>query len=131
MESTNYLFIYGTLLPEISGRMSQWMAKNSEVICSGSIPGNLYLISDYPAAVYDIYSSDCVIGLIVELPNKKDCFSILDSYEGKEYQRTIRHVTGNDSIERMCWMYLYNRPINNLQLISTGNYVEFVKTAKN
>lgn len=131
MESTNYLFIYGTLLPEISGRMSKWMAKNSEVICSGSIPGFLYLISDYPAAIYDNETSDCVQGLIVELPNKVHCFSILDSYEGKEYLRTINHVTGKDSIERMCWMYLYNRPINNLQLISTGNYVEFVKKTKN
>lgn len=131
MEPNNYLFIYGTLLPEISGRMSKWMAKNSEVICSGSIPGNLYLISDYPAAVYDIDSSKCVQGLIVELPNKKDCFSILDSYEGDEYIRTVNYVTGKDSIARMCWMYLYNRPINNLQLITTGNYVEFVKTTKN
>ncbi len=130
MESTKYLFIYGTLLPEISGRMSKWLAKNSEVICHGSIPGYLYLISDYPAAIYDNETSDYVQGLIVELQNKEDCFSLLDAYEGKEYLRTINNVTGKDSIERTCWMYLYNRPINNLQLILTGNYVEFVKTRK-
>jgi gamma-glutamylcyclotransferase (GGCT)/AIG2-like uncharacterized protein YtfP len=136
MESTNFLFIYGTLLPGIPGKMSKWLAKNSKVICEGSVQGNLFMVSDYPAAVYDLNSNHLVKGMIVELIKKDYCFSVLDSYEGisetwnvsDEYLRVLRPVLGLDSIVRMCWIYVYNHSTSGLEPILTGDYKEYIKS---
>ena len=92
------------------------------------------MVSEYPAAIYNRESSGCVYGLIVELADTEGCFSVLDSYEGvgeqkkidDEYERVLKPVTGDDSAGRMCWMYLYNRSVDGLKYIPSGNYVEYI-----
>ena len=138
MKSTKYLFVYGTLLPEIPGKMSKWLEKNSKIICRGFIPGYLYMVSDYAAAIYDEHAPGLIKGLIVELDDDKFCFSVLDLFEGvskttdidDEYIRALKPVAGDDSIIRLSWMYLYNRSIENLQPIIHGNFREFLHSEK-
>ena len=135
MGTVNLLFIYGTLLPEFANDMSEWLTRNSKIVCVGSIPGNLYLVSDYPAAIYDVGSTGCVHGLIVALDDTDGCFSVLDSYEGvgetrskdDEYKRILKPVKGEDNLVRMCWIYLYNQNNKKLEHISSGNYVGYTK----
>ena len=135
MNNSNFLFVYGTLLPGLSGVMSDWLSKNSRIVCRGSIPGKLYLISDYPAAIYEPFSENFVTGWIVELNDISECFNTLDGYEGigmnddlgDEYLRTVHPVRGEDSTLRLCWMYLYRHSTDHLSLIENGDFYEFVK----
>jgi gamma-glutamylcyclotransferase (GGCT)/AIG2-like uncharacterized protein YtfP len=139
MNSTDYLFIYGTLLPETKTELSEWLSLHSSVVCRGSITGKLFMISNYPAAIFDLKASSNVFGQVVKMLDRNKCFHILDEYEGispdwkttDEYYRTIKPVQCADQITRECWMYLYNLPTSHLKEIPSGNFPNYLSTSNN
>jgi gamma-glutamylcyclotransferase (GGCT)/AIG2-like uncharacterized protein YtfP len=133
MTGTNLLFIYGTLLPVFNNSWSNWLKSNSEPITEGYMPGLLYLISDYPGALYFPEISSKVMGLVLRLNNAKHVLQKIDEYEEADerygefavFKREIVDIYGLDGIVRKCWVYLYNRNVDNLKQLVSGDYITY------
>jgi gamma-glutamylcyclotransferase (GGCT)/AIG2-like uncharacterized protein YtfP len=131
---SDYLFVYGTLLKDFESYMSKFLEKNSEFIGTGYFNGKLFEISWYPGAVLSSVPTDKVFGHIFKILNKEKTFQILDNYEGmrdtsehsNEYKRELidSYFDSNEPIKT--WVYVYIRSIENLKLISSGNYLNRV-----
>lgn len=132
---SDYLFVYGTLLKDFESYMSKFLEKNSEFIGTGYFNGKLFEISWYPGAVLSSVPTDKVFGHIFKILNKEKTFQILDNYEGmrdtsehpNEYKRELidSYFDSNEPIKT--WVYVYIRSIENLKLISSGNYLNRVE----
>jgi gamma-glutamylcyclotransferase (GGCT)/AIG2-like uncharacterized protein YtfP len=130
---TNLLFIYGTLLPVFDNSWRDWLKNNAEPITEGYMPGLLYLISDYPGALYFPEVSSKVMGLVVRMENIDYVLHKLDQYEEAderygefaEFKREIVDIYGFDGIVRKCWVYLYNRNVSDKKLLISGDYITY------
>lgn len=123
---SDFLFVYGTLLKNADNDMSDYLFKNSKYISSGFFYGKLFNVSWYPGAILSNCSDDKVFGSIFKLKDADNILKILDDYEGIDeqlYRRELINVFRDDE-ELKCWVYLYNRPITNLQQIVSGNFLE-------
>lgn len=129
-----FIFIYGTLLPEYSHPMSDWLKLHSRPVCKGAVSGELYLVDDYPGLVYLPFSGQWTKGWIVELNDPEINLQKLDLYEGigenpndeDEYRREIIPVKGDDSLWRDCWVYIFNKDPKGLKKIDSGYYPDSI-----
>jgi gamma-glutamylcyclotransferase (GGCT)/AIG2-like uncharacterized protein YtfP len=115
--SSEHLFVYGTLRPPspipLAARLS--------VVAAGSVAGRLYDFGEYPGLVETREDNQRVQGLICALPADGDMLARLDDYEGYEPQRPhgslfVRRrgeALTNDGRRLSCWVYYYNRPLQN------------------
>ena len=111
--------------------MAQWLMKQTIAVCDGYFPGDLYALDNYPAACYDSNSESLVHGVVLKYPVESTLLEKLDEYEEvgnkfespTEFQRMRVKVMGEDCIDRMCWVYLYNRPTEQLLIIKEGKYL--------
>ena len=125
------LFVYGTLL-QPGNEFGRYLAKHSRYFKSGKIKGNLYDIGAYPGLLINGGASDWVYGDIYEVDN--GTLKLIDDYEGygpqqaqpNLYIRTLKAVQTARG-ETDAWVYLYNLPVNGLQKIRSGNYLEYIK----
>ena len=133
--ATNFLFIYGTLLNS-GNEFAVYLQKNSGLYGKGKFKGRLYDIGEYPGAVEDKNEKSYIHGSIVSL-NTQDVLKLLDHYEGfgaDEAQPNlfIRKLINAETTGGVikCWAYLYNLPVDKLQLISSGDYLKYRKNKK-
>ena len=84
-------------------------------------PG-LVIGSNYPGLVY---------GEVYAFEDATNVLSILDDYEGcgnqfespDEYRREEAEVIMTDNTRLICWVYIYNRPIqNSMPKIESGRF---------
>lgn len=133
MTGTNLLFIYGTLLPVFDNAWSEWLKNNSEPVTEGYMPGLLYLVSGHPGALHFPEISSKVTGLIVRMENVTHVLQKLDEYEDAderygefaEFKREIVEIYGFDGIIRKCWVYLYNRNVDNMKQLTSGDFITY------
>lgn len=129
----DFLFVYGTLHHSIKNEMSDFLSKNSTFISDGFVNGKLLDVGDFPALVLDKNSK--VFGSVYQLKSNR-VLSILDAYEGFDeqnpteslYLRTQIEVDLTDKTNLNCWIYVYNKSTKNLQEITSGNYLEYLKS---
>lgn len=106
------------------------LANSAELRQTGTMPGLLYKVANYPAAVYMKNDTHSVKGEVYALKQPASIWTILDDYEEcspafptpHEYQRCQRLINLADGNSLLCWVYLYNRPIQDLEWIASGNY---------
>jgi gamma-glutamylcyclotransferase (GGCT)/AIG2-like uncharacterized protein YtfP len=131
----DFLFVYGTLGPSFSNTYANLLHKNSQYVGPAMLTGLLVNLGDYPAATYNQYAVTFVHGFIYNISTRKtELLKILDAYEGigadfpepQEYVRTISPVHTDYGLIP-CWTYLYNLDIHSQSLISSGNYLSFLK----
>ena len=134
----NHLFVYGTLLHPIQSNITNQLQGNSTLKGHAYIPGRLFDLGSYPGLIWDKASEYQVYGQIFSLHDPLRLIPMLDLYEGihpkspgdTEYVRVAKSVScGEEIID--CWMYLYNRPTDNLPEITSGNYLDYVKSNPN
>lgn len=133
MEDTNLLFVYGTLMRGIKSYMSKFLERNSRFIGIGYFEGRLFDLGSYPGLVKDNNSPYKVLGHIFEI-NEFAVLKQLDIYEGNptgfsedyEYVRKLANVNFNTTVLKT-WIYLYNRPVQGLKEITSGNYLGYVQ----
>jgi len=103
----------------------------------GTIKGKLYDIGEYPGAIIDTDEQYEITGAIYKLHHPQKALKILDDYEGygddqdqpNLFVRELLPVkTANGELN--CWIYLYNLPVNGLQQITSGNYLNHTKTKR-
>ena len=126
----NYLFVYGTLLPDMAPPGLRNTIARLRPVSSGSMPGRLYDMGLYPAAIYDEAARGRVSGQVFELENDDAVLRELDEYEGYApglavsslFVRLQRPITLPDGTAVNCWVYLYNRNLGEARPIPGGDY---------
>lgn len=132
IETTEFLFVYGTLLKQSNLQIASYLESNSIVVSEGSFHGVLYDIGEYPGAVFIPESKTKVHGIILQIFNPIDTLKKLDVYEEtgfefdqpNEYLRKKIPVNTINGKTMECWTYLYNHPIENKKQITSGRYFE-------
>jgi gamma-glutamylcyclotransferase (GGCT)/AIG2-like uncharacterized protein YtfP len=125
--SATYLFTYGTLTGDFNNPFAEKLRAHAFYVGKGYFPGSLYLISWFPGAVYNPESGSKVYGEIYRLTSPEIILAELDAYEdvfedekASLYLRKQIPVVAQDSLTVNCWVYVYNQPVTDLQLLSDG-----------
>jgi gamma-glutamylcyclotransferase (GGCT)/AIG2-like uncharacterized protein YtfP len=127
---TDYLFIYGTLMPSEADDEIAHIVRRLRRLGAAYVRGRLYNFGEYPGAVIDHSANTLVRGELVELPADKGILDALDKYEEfnpSKPQKSlfvrkkakIKLASGR-TVEG--WIYVYNRNPGNAPLIRGGNY---------
>jgi len=124
-----FLFVYGTLL-DPKNSVGQFLRSNAEFYDDGYFKGKLFDLGDYPGAVGSDNPEDKVYGSIFVLKNEESIFRILDEYEESgdqfpepnEFIRIKTEIVTAKNEKLHCWIYLYNRSIENLSPIKTWKF---------
>ena len=113
---SDYLFVYGTLLPGLAPAPIARAASRLLPVGEGFVRGILYDLGRYPGAVADPESNKRIAGVVAELPDDPGFLKQLDDYEGliaqspetSEFvrERQTAHLADGRRLE--CWFYCYN-----------------------
>jgi gamma-glutamylcyclotransferase (GGCT)/AIG2-like uncharacterized protein YtfP len=127
LSNMQLLFAYGSLRTPELYPMAQFLQKHARKIGTGSIPGRLYDLRAYPAAIYDPSESRQIHGAIYEISDAETIFSRLDRYESyhpeAEHESLfirIRVPVTFDGQSAECWMYQYNLPVEGFAVVDSG-----------
>ena len=128
-------FVYGTLRTDLT-RVS--IDTDVSVIGSASMQNSrMYDAGAYPAVISSDDIDDKVHGQVISYEHLDDAdwelrLHMLDQYEGVPnlYQRELVSVDLDDGESVMVWTYIYNRPIDNLLPVASGDWKEWI-TPKN
>jgi gamma-glutamylcyclotransferase (GGCT)/AIG2-like uncharacterized protein YtfP len=129
-EMRDYLFSYGTLLPQHAPDEVKSFVSKLTPYAEGSIPGILFDLGEYPGAVFDQSSSNKVFGTVFTLPREESILDEIDRYEGFDpaspstslFVRKLHAValTTGGNIE--CWVYEYNGTPAPERILVEGRY---------
>ena len=129
-DNPNYLIVYGTLRSDFVNPFSAFLQQHSRYVGDTSFPGLLFDLGTYPGATYAPDSPTQVYGSVYDMADQKQTvLAYLDDYEGvgeafdqpNEYMRTVIPVRCNNTLID-CWVYLYNHPTLEKQVIESGQY---------
>lgn len=128
---SKYLFVYGTLRMTYPHDMADFLRDHAVWVAEGRLPGRLYDVGTYPAAIYDDFSTQQIHGDLFWMHDPERVFEVLDPYEGIEdelYYRQICPVTMNMGEQLPAWVYLFNRSTHLLTEIPGGDYLDHLRT---
>jgi gamma-glutamylcyclotransferase (GGCT)/AIG2-like uncharacterized protein YtfP len=115
-----YLFVYGTLLDE-DNEFAIFMRQHCSFVKKGKFKGRLYDIGEYPGAIADDNANGYVLGSIYLMNEAPKVLNKLDDYEGfgpeqEQPNLFIRQLIDIETNTKpiLCWVYLYNRPVEGL-----------------
>jgi gamma-glutamylcyclotransferase (GGCT)/AIG2-like uncharacterized protein YtfP len=129
MGVTDRLFVYGTLMRFSSRPMARKLRERGVYAGEASYNGRLYLVADYPGIVPSGNPDEQVFGEVF-IVNDPDLMQALDRYEGcgpgarepLPYRRVVQKVRMADGAVVDAWVYVYNRPVDDLALITSGRF---------
>lgn len=134
--SNEILFTYGTLRKDADNPMQQFLIKRAIWIGEAFFRGKLFFANGHPAALPSHSQNDSIIGDIFDIGNSPDLLPKLDNYEGYKpdyreeslYIREKRRVYLKKSNQELkAWIYLFNKPVNKSEEISSGDYLQFAR----
>lgn len=126
----SHLFVYGTLRQGGDNPMHDFLARESDFIAHATWQGRLYRVDFYPGAVPSDDPAARVHGEVYRLRRPMFALADLDRYEAcgpgfaapTEYLRELHPVRLRDGREVLAWVYVYNRPVEGLELITSGDF---------
>jgi gamma-glutamylcyclotransferase (GGCT)/AIG2-like uncharacterized protein YtfP len=126
---SDFLFIYGTLVPELAPKDIAPVVRKLELIGSGSVPGTLYDLGDFPGIKLERASRKRVRGRVFRIPSKAT-LKVLDDYEEFDpkhprsslYKRKLVNVKLDNGETIRSWIYEYNRSPRPKNVIKNGMY---------
>jgi len=124
------LFVYGTLRQGGANPMHDFLAREADFLGKATCQGRLYRIDFYPGAVDSADYNDVVHGEVYRLHRPPFALAELDRYEAcgpgfanpTEYVRELRQVRLHNGHAIEAWVYIYNRPVEGLELIPGGDF---------
>ena len=132
------IFVYGTLMSSFDNPMAYLLDSNCQLVGKGTLSGKLYDTGDYPVALFEDDTDDAVIGEIHLIHPEKfqQVLNMLDKYLGyvendephSLYLRNILPIADEQGHEVPCWVYTYNKSIDDFPLIKGGDYVDYLKS---
>ncbi|WP_454802388.1 gamma-glutamylcyclotransferase family protein [Mucilaginibacter phyllosphaerae] len=133
---TDLLFVYGTLLRK-GNPFANYLLQNSNYVFAGKIKGILYDIGEYPGLIITGNNHNYVYGSIYKLRQPEENLKIIDDYEGVGLDQEQPNLYTRQSAKIIsetgavdAWVYVYNRPVDGLPIIPSGNYMEYSKQKK-
>jgi gamma-glutamylcyclotransferase (GGCT)/AIG2-like uncharacterized protein YtfP len=131
MEPINpHLFVYGTLL-DSSNNYAAYLQQHCTLLQQGKFKGRLYDMGEYPGAIADAHCEQYVYGSIYLMTEPEKVLTIIDDYEGfgAEQEQPNLFIRIQAAIETnlepvMCWVYIYNLPIEHFAQIQSGRYLK-------
>lgn len=133
-ETTNLIFVYGTLLKKEGEPLADYLRQNAAFMARGYFYGKLYEIKQYPGACLSNNKNHKVYGSIFKLNNNSDeILKKLDEYEEtgehfsspNEYVRQIIEVMTHRK-KYYCHAYIYNWETDEKKRITSGDYLRWV-----
>ena len=127
------VFFYGTLMAGFDRRRRAEMDSKLTYLGRGSIPGALFDLGLYPAAVPA--PDGQVWGEVYEMVEPATVLAVLDEIEGYRhedpdrslYLRQKADVTMPDGSRAPAWVYFYTAPLGRAPRIASGDYLEHTK----
>jgi gamma-glutamylcyclotransferase (GGCT)/AIG2-like uncharacterized protein YtfP len=127
----SHLFVYGTLLSTAGHPNGERLRAEARLIGPASIPGRLYRVGWYPGLVEAAPGDVRVQGEIYALADPALSLVWLDAYESivpgeeatSEYIRVERPVQLASGETIVTWVYLYQRDVAGLELMTDGRWV--------
>jgi gamma-glutamylcyclotransferase (GGCT)/AIG2-like uncharacterized protein YtfP len=152
-DTTDRLFVYGTLMRGFDHPMARLLSANADFLGQARCRGRLYLIKHYPGLVLSDDAADIVHGELYRLRARDELLREFDMYEAcgegfmqpTEYFRTMLKValTGGAAAASSAtateaatspetstdfsidaWTYVYNWPVDGLPRITSGRFLE-------
>jgi len=128
------IFVYGTLRRDANSEMHQLLTKYAEFVSDATYQGKLYKVDDYPGAVPSDNPNDVVQGEVYLLHQADAVLPFLDQYEEfgpefpepNEYIRLKQSIALKNGCPITAWVYVYNRSVENLELIKSANFIQTV-----
>lgn len=127
---TEYVFLYGTLLPEHAPEEIKAVVAKLRPYARGSVRGVLFDFGDYPGAVLDPRSDKNIFGTVFRLPKNSSVLDELDEYEG--FHRSALHnslfIRKRHPVRLLtgrvldCWIYEYNGKHVVAPVVANGRY---------
>lgn len=129
-----YLFVYGTLRKGLLSPMSAFLVQEADFVSEGYLQAKLYNVGRYPGAILSAVPAERVRGDVFWLRQADALFKLLDDYEEctdrheqpYEYKREVVGIVTPDETKLSAWAYLYNRPVETLLRIASGDYLQFL-----
>ena len=130
------LFVYGTLRKGHGHPMSQLLDTSAQLLGEGFFQGLLFDLGPFPVAVSTELPGQVVVGDLYLLKQGEKVLDLMDEYEGVgevldqgiAYQRVQVKVTLKDGAVHDSWIYLHTGHTNHLRPISSGDYLEYLKS---
>jgi gamma-glutamylcyclotransferase (GGCT)/AIG2-like uncharacterized protein YtfP len=102
------------------------------------MPGRLYDLGSYPAAVFDAAAPSRVLGDVWRLPAEAIILKEIDGYEGyvpdrpdqSLFVRDLQPVTMAEGAELPCWIYLYQQNLTTACQITSGDYAAWLSSQR-
>jgi gamma-glutamylcyclotransferase (GGCT)/AIG2-like uncharacterized protein YtfP len=88
----------------------------------------LYDLGAYPAILPDAVTE--VRGELYEVKDPEAVFTVLDEYEGEEYQREKAAVSKEDGTVEQAWIYVFRASVREEHRIMENDYLEYLKNKK-
>lgn len=134
----DYLFVYGTLRRDTKSEMYHLLARYAEVVDEAIYQGKLYKVDYYPGVVPSENPSDIVHGEVYRLNRPEVVLPRLDEYEecGPGFPEPTEFIRRKESLvlkkgnEVLAWIYIYNHPTDDLELIESGDLLEIGGSTK-
>ena len=130
---TDKIFVYGTLMAGFDRRRRAGIDTRMRFVGRGWIAAALYDLGLFPAAVP---APDCrVAGELYEVVDDPSVLAMLDEIEGYRpnepdtslYTRAETAVTLENGAQDVAWVYFYNAPLGQGQLIESGDYLSHLR----
>jgi gamma-glutamylcyclotransferase (GGCT)/AIG2-like uncharacterized protein YtfP len=130
---TDKIFVYGTLMAGFDRRRRAGIDTRMRFVGRGWIAAALYDLGLFPAAVPA--PDRRVAGELYEVVDDPSVLAKLDEIEGYRpndpdtslYQRAQTAVTLDDGVQDTAWVYFYNAPLGQGQLIESGDYLTHLR----
>jgi len=127
---SDYLFSYGTLLPEHAPPEISAAVSKLRPLGKGTVSGVLYDLGEYPGAILDSSSNQKIFGTVFRLPNDSTVLNELDQYEGFRpsapntslFLRKRYPVRLSSGRILSCWIYEYNGKRAAAPVVANGRY---------
>lgn len=127
--SSEFLFVYGTLMRGYPHPMARELAERAVYKGGATYQGRLFLVETYPGAVPSANKDDVVHGEVFRLHDLA-YLAAFDHYEAcgpdaskpTQYRRVIQTVKMESGETVETWIYLYNWPTSQLMRIASGRF---------
>jgi len=124
MSEPSHIFVYGTLRSESDHPMARRLRKQARHVGKGSVPGRLYDVGWYPAAVFDADEKGRITGDVFALRPGSRLLAELDAYEASDpnYVRETFEVKLAAGGTVTAWAYGVRVPPST-RLIPGGDFI--------